>query len=413
MKEMSFRNDFPIMERLIHDKPLTYLDSAATSQKPAVVIDALADFYRNNNANVHRGIYTLSEESTLAYETARDKVAKFIKAGSERNIVFTRNTTESLNLIAYAWGREHLKQGDEILITPMEHHSNIVPWMILCNEIGSTIKYIPMHEDGTLDLSDLDELISEKTKIVSLTHMSNVLGTINPIKEIIAKANKVSALSVVDGAQGAPHLPVDVVDLDVDLYAFSAHKMLGPTGVGVLYGKDEILSSMRPFLGGGEMIDEVYEDRFTWKEAPLKFEAGTPNFADVAAFGVAIDYLDNIGMDNVRKHEIDITTYAMDQVKKIDMGIKVFGPEDLDIRGGVLAFDFPGVHPHDVAQMMDWDGIQIRAGHHCAQPLMRRLGVAATARASFYIYNNEEDVDRFIDSLKKGGEFFGEASRRT
>ena len=410
---MSFRNDFPIMERLIHDKPLTYLDSAATSQKPAVVIDALADFYRNNNANVHRGIYTLSEESTLAYETARDKVAKFIKAGSERNIVFTRNTTESLNLIAYAWGREHLKQGDEILITPMEHHSNIVPWMILCNEIGSTIKYIPMHEDGTLDLSDLDELISEKTKIVSLTHMSNVLGTINPIKEIIAKANKVSALSVVDGAQGAPHLPVDVVDLDVDLYAFSAHKMLGPTGVGVLYGKDEILSSMRPFLGGGEMIDEVYEDRFTWKEAPLKFEAGTPNFADVAAFGVAIDYLDNIGMDNVRKHEIDITTYAMDQVKKIDMGIKVFGPEDLDIRGGVLAFDFPGVHPHDVAQMMDWDGIQIRAGHHCAQPLMRRLGVAATARASFYIYNNEEDVDRFIDSLKKGGEFFGEASRRT
>lgn len=410
---MSFRNDFPIMERLIHDKPLTYLDSAATSQKPAVVIDALADFYRNNNANVHRGIYTLSEESTLAYETARDKVAKFIKAGSERNIVFTRNTTESLNLIAYAWGREHLKQGDEILITPMEHHSNIVPWMILCNEIGSTIKYIPMHEDGTLDLSDLDELISEKTKIVSLTHMSNVLGTINPIKEIIAKANKVSALSVVDGAQGAPHLPVDVVDLDVDLYAFSAHKMLGPTGVGVLYGKDEILSSMRPFLGGGEMIDEVYEDRFTWKEAPLKFEAGTPNFADVAAFGVAIDYLDNIGMDNVRKHEIDITTYAMDQVKKIDMGIKVFGPEDLDIRGGVLAFDFPGVHPHDVAQMMDWDGIQIRAGHHCAQPLMRRLGVAATARASFYIYNNEEDVDRFVDSLKKGGEFFGEASRRT
>ena len=411
MKEMSFRNDFPIMERLIHDKPLTYLDSAATSQKPAVVIDALADFYRNNNANVHRGIYTLSEESTLAYETARDKVAKFIKAGSERNIVFTRNTTESLNLIAYAWGREHLKQGDEILITPMEHHSNIVPWMILCNEIGSTIKYIPMHEDGTLDLSDLDELISEKTKIVSLTHMSNVLGTINPIKEIIAKANKVSALSVVDGAQGAPHLPVDVVDLDVDLYAFSAHKMLGPTGVGVLYGKDEILSSMRPFLGGGEMIDEVYEDRFTWKEAPLKFEAGTPNFADVAAFGVAIDYLDNIGMDNVRKHEIDITTYAMDQVKKIDMGIKVFGPEDLDIRGGVLAFDFPGVHPHDVAQMMDWDGIQIRAGHHCAQPLMRRLGVAATARASFYIYNNEEDVDRFVDSLKKGGEFFGDASR--
>lgn len=411
MKEMSFRNDFPIMERLIHDKPLTYLDSAATSQKPAVVIDALADFYRNNNANVHRGIYTLSEESTLAYETARDKVAKFIKAGSERNIVFTRNTTESLNLIAYAWGREHLKQGDEILITPMEHHSNIVPWMILCNEIGSTIKYIPINEDGTLDLSDLDELISEKTKIVSLTHMSNVLGTINPIKEIIAKANKVSALSVVDGAQGAPHLPVDVVDLDVDLYAFSAHKMLGPTGVGVLYGKDEILSSMRPFLGGGEMIDEVYEDRFTWKEAPLKFEAGTPNFADVAAFGVAIDYLDNIGMENVRKHEIDITTYAMDQVKKIDMGIKVFGPEDLDIRGGVLAFDFPGVHPHDVAQMMDWDGIQIRAGHHCAQPLMRRLGVAATARASFYIYNNEEDVDRFVDSLKKGGEFFGDASR--
>ncbi len=408
---MSVRNDFPIMERLIHDKPLTYLDSAATSQKPAVVIDALADFYRNNNANVHRGIYTLSEESTLAYETTRDKVAKFIKAGSERNIIFTRNTTESLNLVAYSWGREHIKPGDEILITPMEHHSNIVPWMILCNEMGSIIKYIPLDDDGTLDLSNLDELISEKTKIVSLTHMSNVLGTINPIKEIIAKANKVSALSVVDGAQGAPHLPVDVVDLDVDLYAFSAHKMLGPTGVGVLYGKDEVLSSMRPFLGGGEMIDEVYEDRFTWKEAPLKFEAGTPNFADVAAFGVAIDYLENIGMHNVRKHEIDITNYAMEQVKKIDQSIKIFGPENLDIRGGVLAFDFPGVHPHDVAQMMDWDGIQIRAGHHCAQPLMRRLGVSATARASFYIYNNEEDVDRFVDSLKKGGEYFGDASR--
>lgn len=411
MKDMSVRSDFPIMDRLIHDKPLTYLDSAATSQKPAVVIDALADFYRNNNANVHRGIYTLSEESTLAYETARVKVANFINAGSEEQIIFTRNTTESLNLIAYAWGRDNIKEGDEILITPMEHHSNMIPWMLLCKEIGCKLKYISINEDGTLDLSNLDELISENTKIVSLTHMSNVLGTINPIKQIIEKANKAGALSVIDGAQGAPHLPVDVIDLDVDLYAFSAHKMLGPTGVGVLYGKEKILSAMSPFLGGGEMIDEVYEDRFTTKEAPWKFEAGTPNFADVAAFGVAIDYLDDIGMDNVRKHEIDITQYALDQVRKIDRDITVFGPKNLDIRGGVLAFDFPGVHPHDVAQMMDWDGVQIRAGHHCAQPLMRRLGVSATARASFYIYNNQEDVDRFIDSLKKGGEFFGDASR--
>ena len=256
MKDMSVRSDFPIMDRLIHDKPLTYLDSAATSQKPAVVIDALADFYRNNNANVHRGIYTLSEESTLAYETARVKVANFINAGSEEQIIFTRNTTESLNLIAYAWGRDHIKEGDEILITPMEHHSNMIPWMLLCKEIGCNLKYIPINEDGTLDLSNLDELISTNTKIVSLTHMSNVLGTINPIKKIIEKANKAGALSVIDGAQGAPHLPVDVIDLDVDLYAFSAHKMLGPTGVGVLYGKEKILSAMSPFLGGGEMIDE-------------------------------------------------------------------------------------------------------------------------------------------------------------
>jgi cysteine desulfurase/selenocysteine lyase len=407
MDSKSIRQDFPIMSRLIHNKPLTYLDSTATSQKPAIVIDTLADFYRTTNANVHRGIYTLSEESTYAYESSRAKVAKFIGSPSADQIIFTRNTTESLNLVAYTWGRQNVSEGDEILITIMEHHSNIIPWMMLCDEVGATLKYIPITDQGELDLSNIDSLITPRTKIVSLTQMSNVLGTINPVEKIISKAKEKGALTIIDGAQGAPHLPVNVEELDVDIYAFSAHKMLGPTGIGILYGKSDILNTINPFLGGGEMISEVYEDRFTWKESPWKFEAGTPNFADAIAFGAAIDYLTDIGMDEVRLHEIEITGYALEEIRKVDKGIKIFGPDDLSIRGGVISFYHDKVHPHDIAQVMDWEGVQIRAGHHCAQPLMRRLGVPATARASFYIYNTEEDVDRFVQALKKGGTLFG------
>ena len=407
MDSKSIRQDFPIMSRLIHNKPLTYLDSTATSQKPAIVIDTLADFYRTTNANVHRGIYTLSEESTYAYESSRAKVAKFIGSPSADQIIFTRNTTESLNLVAYTWGRQNVSEGDEILITIMEHHSNIIPWMMLCDEVGATLKYIPVTDQGELDLSNIDSLITPRTKIVSLTQMSNVLGTINPVEKIISKAKEKGALTIIDGAQGAPHLPVNVEELDVDIYAFSAHKMLGPTGIGVLYGKSDILDTINPFLGGGEMISEVYEDRFTWKESPWKFEAGTPNFADAIAFGAAIDYLTDIGMDAIRLHEIEITRYALEEIRKVDEGIKIFGPDDLSIRGGVISFYHDKVHPHDIAQVMDWEGVQIRAGHHCAQPLMRRLGVPATARASFYIYNTEEDVDRFVQALKKGGTLFG------
>lgn len=407
MDSKSIRQDFPIMSRLINNKPLTYLDSTATSQKPAIVIDTLADFYRTTNANVHRGIYTLSEESTYAYESSRAKVAKFIGSPSSDQIIFTRNTTESLNLVAYTWGRQNVSEGDEILITIMEHHSNIIPWMMLCDEVGATLKYIPVTDQGELDLSNIDSLITPRTKIVSLTQMSNVLGTINPVEKIISKAKEKGALTIIDGAQGAPHLPVNVEELDVDIYAFSAHKMLGPTGIGILYGKSDILNTINPFLGGGEMISEVYEDRFTWKESPWKFEAGTPNFADAIAFGAAIDYLTDIGMDAIRLHEIEITRYALEEIRKVDKGIKIFGPDDLSIRGGVISFYHDKVHPHDIAQVMDWEGVQIRAGHHCAQPLMRRLGVPATARASFYIYNTEEDVDRFVQALKKGGTLFG------
>ncbi len=401
------RRDFPILSRVINDKPLVYLDSAATSQKPSRVIDALADFYRTSNANVHRGIYTLSEESTLAYETAREKTAAFINAASSAEIVFTRNTTESLNLIAYSWGRANLGAGDEVLVTAMEHHSNIVPWQIVCQERGAVLRFIPVTDEGFLDLSAIESLITERTKIVAFTHVSNVLGTINPVREIVERAHGAGAVAVVDGAQGAPHGAVDVRALDADFYVFSSHKMLGPTGVGVLYGKASLLNEMPPFLGGGEMIMEVREDGFTWKDPPWKFEAGTPNFADVVAFGAAIDYLSDLGMDNVRQHEMDITGYALQRLATLGDGVAVHGPPDAADRGGVVSFAVESVHPHDIAQTLDWEGVQIRAGHHCAQPLMRRLGTPATARASFYVYNTNEDVDRLVDALKKAGELFG------
>ena len=404
----AIRRDFPILARTVHNKPLVYLDSAATSQKPDHVIDTLANFYRTSNANVHRGIYTLSEEATLAYETAREKTSTFINAGDSSRIIFTRNTTESLNLVAYAWGRANLNAGDEVLVTLMEHHSNIVPWQIVCQERGAVLRFIPVGDDGQLDLSDIDSLLTERTKALSFTHMSNVLGTINPVTELVEKARAVGALVIVDGAQGAPHLSVDVQEMDVDFYAFSSHKMLGPTGVGVLYGKQDILEAMPPFLGGGDMIMEVSVDGFTWKDPPWKFEAGTPNFADVIAFGAAIDYLTALGMDRVRRHEIEITRYAIQQLEGLGEGITVHGPRNLEERGGVASFTLDSVHPHDIAQMLDWEGVQIRAGHHCAQPLMRRLNVPATARASFYIYNTNDDVDRLVDALKKVGELFGQ-----
>ena len=405
----AIRGDFPILSRIIHGNPLTYLDSTATAQKPRQVIDTLVDFYSTTNANVHRGIYTLSEESTAAYEGAREKTASFINAASETEIVFTRNTTESLNLLAYAWGRANLNEGDEVLVTLMEHHSNIVPWHMICQERGAVLRFIPVTDDGFLDLSSIDTLITERTKIVSFTHVSNVLGTVNPVEELVTRAHAVGAIAIVDGAQGAPHMAIDVQDMDADFYVFSSHKMLGPTGVGVLYGKRALLDDMPPFLGGGEMIMEVREDGFTWKDPPLKFEAGTPNFADVVAFGAAIDYLTALGMDAVRQHEIEITDYALRQMRTLGDGVTLHGPPQAQDRGGVVSFALESIHPHDIAQTLDWEGVQIRAGHHCAQPLMRHMGVPATARASFYVYNTNEDVDRLIDALKKAGELFDRA----
>ena len=407
----AIRRDFPILSRVIRGRPLVYLDSTATSQKPEVVIEALANFYRTSNANVHRGVYSLSEESTAAYESTRQKVSQFIGAESSDQIIFTRNTTESLNLVASVWGRANLHGGDEVLLTLMEHHSNIVPWQMICEQTGATLRYVPVNPNGTLDLSNIDSLLNTRTKVFGFTQMSNVLGTINPVDVLARRAREVGAITVVDGAQGVPHLSVDVKEMNIDFYAFSAHKMLGPTGVGVLYGRADILDEMGPFLGGGEMIDEVHQDHFTWRDPPLKFEAGTPNYADVAAFGKAIDYLSDLGMELVRQHEVEITTYALSEISKLGPDITVFGPRDPRDRGGVISFTMNGVHPHDIAQVMDWDAICIRAGHHCAQPLMRHLNVPATARASFYLYNTRYEVDAFIDNLKKVGEYFGSGDR--
>jgi len=398
------RNDFPILKRIINGKPLVYLDNAATSQKPQAVIDTLTTYYETTNANIHRGIYKISEEATAAYEEVRSIVANFIGAKEPENIIFTRNTTESINLIAYAWGRANIETGDEILLTEMEHHSNIVPWQILAEERQATIKYIPINEDGELDLSDLNTLINKKTRLVSFVHMSNVLGTINSTEEIIERAHQAGAIVVLDAAQSVPHMPINVTNLDCDFLAFSSHKMLGPTGIGVLYGKTATLQEMSPFMGGGEMIDEVHLQASTYKKAPWRYEAGTPNIADTIAFGTAIQYLENLGMDNVRAHEKELTTYALDSLTKI--GARVFGPTNIEERGGVLSFWYQDIHPHDLATALDTDGIAVRAGHHCAQPLMNVLKVPATTRASLYIYTTKQDIDMLITSLMKAGKFF-------
>jgi len=406
----SIREDFPILERQVHGKPLVYLDNAATTQKPRAVIEALVHFYEHHNANIHRAIHALGEEATSAYEETRAKVARFINAPRPECIVFTRNTTEAINLVAYAWGRENIGPGDEIVLTEMEHHSNLVPWQRLAQETGATVKYIGVTDEGTLALNDLDSFIGERVKLVAVTHVSNALGTINPVEQIVAAAHRRGAVAVVDGAQAAPHMPVDVQALDCDFYAFSAHKMLGPTGVGVLYGRYELLDTMQPFLSGGEMIRRVRLDGANWNDVPWKFEAGTPNIADVIAFSAALDYLTALGMTNVRAHEEELTTYALRRLRQREELI-IYGPLDASRRGGVVSFNYPDIHPHDVGTILDREGVAIRAGHHCAQPLMTRLGVAGTVRASFYIYNTAEEVDALLQGIEKVRAFFGDAAR--
>jgi cysteine desulfurase/selenocysteine lyase len=398
------RKDFPIFETTTHGKPLIYLDSAATSQKPRQVIDRIAHFYEAENANVHRGVYELSEVATAAYEGARDACARFIGARSSRSIIFTRGTTESINLVRFTWGRANIKAGDEILVTEMEHHSNLIPWQLLASEVGATLKHLPIDDDGKLRMDLLHQYLTERTKLVCVTLMSNVLGTINPVREIADAAHSVGARIVVDAAQAAPHVTFDVNELDADFVALSAHKMLGPTGVGILYGREDLLEEMPPFLGGGEMIREVWADRATWNEIPYKFEAGTMNIAQAVGMGAAIEYLEGIGMADVRAHEVELATYAIGQLESI--GAKVYGPKDPDSRGGVVSFNLDEVHPHDMATILDQEGVCIRAGHHCAQPLMRRLDVAATARASFYVYNTSDEVDALIAALDKAKGWF-------
>jgi cysteine desulfurase/selenocysteine lyase len=400
------RKDFPILEREVRPGVrVTYLDSTATSQRPLSVLKAMDDFYRMSNANIHRGVHTLAEEATALYEGARERIAKFINAASARQIIYTRNTTESINLVAYSWARANLKQGDLVILTEMEHHSNLVPWHMLQAERGIELEFIPVTEDGLLDLETYKSFLSRRPKLVSFTHMSNVLGTINPAAEIIRLAHEAGAITLVDGAQSVPHLQVDVQALDADFYAFSAHKMCGPTGIGALYGKAELLEAMPPFLGGGDMIKEVKLRSFRPNSLPHKFEAGTPAIAEAVGFGAAVDYLSAIGMDKIAAHEHEITEYALERLEEIP-GVKVFGPS-ADKKGGVAAFTLTGVHPHDVAQILDRDGIAVRAGHHCAQPLHEKFNIPATSRASFYLYSVKEEVDLLVNGIYKVKEMFG------
>lgn len=400
------RADFPILDREVRPGvSLIYLDSAATSQKPLPVIEAMNQHYRNSNANIHRGIHVLAEEATGNYENARLKVADFIGAASSREIIFTKNATEAINLVAYSWARSNLIKDDVIILTEMEHHSNLIPWQILAEERGVRLEFISVTEEGLLDLEGYQELLDLKPKLVAFTGMSNVVGTITPVKEIIDLAHAAGALTLVDAAQAVPHFPVNVQDLDVDFMAFSSHKMCGPTGLGVLYGKETLLDAMPPFLGGGEMIKRVELHSFTVNELPHKFEAGTPPIAEVIGLGAAIDYLNDIGMQAVAQHEKTLTAYALDRLEEVP-DVWIFGPA-AEHRGGVAAFTFAGVHPHDVSQVLDQEGIAVRAGHHCAMPLHDKFSIPATARASFYIYNTTEDIDRLIEGLYKVKEVFG------
>jgi cysteine desulfurase/selenocysteine lyase len=399
------RKDFPILERRFGEKRLVYLDSAATSQKPRQVIEALSEFYEQHNANIHRGVYALAEEATRMYEEARAKLARFIGAPDASCVVFNRGTTESLNLVATGWGRKVLREGDEVLLSEIEHHSNIVPWQFAAQATGATLKYIRLGDDGRLDLSNLGSLLTERTKVLAVSGNSNVLGTLPPIRELADAAHAVGAVIVVDGAQLVPHTPVDVQALDVDFLTISGHKMLGPTASGGLYGKAELLDRMDPFLGGGEMIMEVFPDRSTFKSPPWKFEAGTMNIAQEVGLGVAVEYLERVGMQAVRNHEKALTAYAIKRLT--DVGARVFGPTDAEERGGAVSFWFRDIHPHDLAQVLDQEGVCVRAGHHCAQPLMRVLGVPATTRASFYLYNTPEEVDALVQALERAEDIFG------
>ena len=394
----NLRNDFPILKRTVRDnKRLVYLDNASTTQKPNQVIDAITDYYRNHNANIHRGVHTLSQEKITSQ--ARDKIAKFVNIKNRQELIFVRGTTEAINLVAYAWGRSHINEGDIIVTTEYEHHSNIVPWQLLTQEKRAKLEYIGMNDDGQLNLDDLDKyLATGKVKLVTFSLMSNVLGTITDAEKIIAKCKAAGVPTLIDGAQAVPHMKVDLDTLGCDFFAFSGHKMLAPTGIGVLWVRKSVLQTMNPFHGGGDMIREVHKYETTWNDLPYKFEAGTPSIADVIGFGAAIDYLTKIGMDNVRQHEIELTKYAIDELSKIP-GLEIYGTKDITKRGGVISFNFADVHPHDVADIIDKEGISLRSGHHCAQVLMERLNVAATSRASFYIYNTKADVDALINSL--------------
>lgn len=397
------REQFPILDQEVNGHPLVYLDSSATAQKPIKVIEAIDNYYRQTNSNVHRGVHTLGSRATDLYEGARDKVRRFINARSTAEIIFNRGTTTGINVVAQSYGLQNVMAEDEIVITPMEHHSNIIPWQQVAKITGATLKYIPLQEDGTISLEDVKETVTNKTKIVAIAHVSNVLGTINPIKEIAKIAHENDAVIVVDGAQSAPHLKIDVQDLDCDFYAFSGHKMGAPTGIGVLYGKEELLEKMEPVEFGGEMIDFVEKYDSTWKELPWKFEGGTPIIAGAIGLGAAIDFLTDIGMDNILQHEEKLAKYALERLSEID-GLTIYGPTK---RAALVTFNLDDVHPHDVSTVLDTEGIAIRAGHHCAQVLMKHLNVSATARASMYLYNTEEDIDRLAEGLVKTKEYFG------
>ena len=407
MNAREIRQMFPILDQEVNGKPLVYLDSSATSQKPVPVIEALDKYYREYNSNVHRGVHTLGTRATDGYEGAREKVRKFINAKSTEEVIFTRGTTTALNTVAASYGRDNLNEGDEIVISYMEHHSNIIPWQQVAKQTGATLKYLPRQEDGTISLDDVRETVTSNTKIVSIMQVSNVLGVINPIKDIAKIAHENGAIMVVDGAQSAPHLKVDVQDLDCDFLAFSGHKMCGPTGIGVLYGKKKHLEKMEPIEFGGEMIDFVGLYESTWKELPWKFEGGTPIIAGAIGLGAAIDFLEQIGLNEIEAYEHKLAAYALEKMSAID-GMTIYGPKEASKRAGVITFNINDVHPHDVATVLDAEGIAVRAGHHCAQPLMKWLKVSATARASFYLYNTEEDIDKLVSGLVKTKEYFSD-----
>jgi len=400
------RADFPILERLVNGKRLAYLDSSATTQKPNQVIDAVSDYYRIHNSNVHRGAHTLAGEATVAYEDARSKIARFIGAGSSSEVVLTRGTTNGMNLIAYGWGLNRLSRGDRILLTVMEHHANVVPWQLIAKHTGAELVYLELDDDYQVDLTGLEDVVDDRLKIISVSGMSNVTGAIGPVPQLVAAARSIGALMVVDAAQSVPHLPTNVTEIGADLLVFSAHKMLGPTGIGAMWGRHEILEEMDPAEGGGEMITDVKLHESRWAPVPHKFEAGTPPIAQAVGFGAAVDYLDKLGMEAVRRHEIEITQYALDRLTEIP-DLRIVGPMDLARRGGTVSFELGDIHPHDVATILDQEGVAVRAGHHCAKPLMRYLNVPATARASFYVYTTEDDIDQLVAGLHRARELFG------